>query len=81
MNRDREPIPAQPVASPRPPETLDYPSPPLSAYDRPVEPVVKFARRFRLVIRICYLIFALLVVGFAVWGALRMAEVFDGYSQ
>jgi hypothetical protein len=68
----------EPTRVPRP---LDYPSPPLSPYDRPIEPFVTFARRFRLAIRICYLLFALLVVGFVVWGALRMVSLFDSYSQ
>jgi hypothetical protein len=33
-------------------QPLDYPSPPLSPYDRPIEPFVTFARRFRLAMRI-----------------------------
>jgi hypothetical protein len=73
MNERHEPPPA--------PQPLDYPSPPLSRYDRPVEPFVTFARRFKMAVRIGYLLFALAVAGLAVWGALRMAGVFDRYSQ
>ena len=62
-------------------QPLDYPSPPLSPYDRPIEPFVTFARRFRLAIRVCYLLFALLVVIVAVWAALRAANVLDRFAQ
>ena len=61
-------------------QPLDYPSPPLSPYDRPIEPFVTFARRFKLAIRTCYLIVAIFLIGFLVWGALRMAGAFDRYS-
>ena len=66
---------------PRVPQRLDYPSPPLSPYDRPIEPFVTFARRFKFAIRLCYLLFALIVIGVVIWGALRMAGLFDQYSQ
>jgi hypothetical protein len=62
-------------------QPLEYSSPPLSPYDRPVQPIVTLARRLRIAVRVCYLLFALIVVGLAVWGALRMAAVFDSYSQ
>jgi hypothetical protein len=62
-------------------QPLDYPSPPLSPYDRPVEPFVTFARRFKLAIRFCYLAFALLIIGFAVWGLLRMTSIIDRFTQ
>lgn len=74
MSTMKEP---EPTRVPRP---LDYPSPPLSPYDRPIEPFVTFARRFKLAIRICYLIGVILLIGFLVWGALRMAGVLDRYS-
>ena len=64
-----------------PPRPLEYRSQPLSPYDRPVEPVVTFARRLKVAVRIAYLLFALLVVALAVWGALRMASVLDRLSQ
>ena len=63
------------------PQPLEYPSPPLSPYDRPIEPFVTFARRFKFAIRVCYLLFALAVVIVAVWAALRAAAVFDRFSQ
>ena len=63
------------------PQPLDYPSPPLSPYDRPIEPFVTFARRFRFAVRMCYLLVALLVVGFLVWGALRAAGALDRVAQ
>lgn len=63
------------------PQPLDYPSPPLSPYDRPIEPFVTFARRFRFAIRVCYLLFALMVIALAVWGALRMGGMLDRFSQ
>jgi hypothetical protein len=62
------------------PRLLDYPSPPLSPYDRPIEPFVTFARRFKRAIRICYLIGVILLIGFLVWGAFRMAGALDRYS-
>ena len=62
-------------------QPLDYPSPPLSPYDRPIEPFVTFARRFRFAVRMCYLVVALLVVGFLVWGALRVAGALDRFAQ
>ena len=75
-------MPAMKEPDPTPvPRPLDYLSPPLSPYDRPVQPIVTFARRLRIAVRVCYLLFALIVVGLAVWGALRMAAVFDSYSQ
>ncbi|HEV2296615.1 MAG TPA: hypothetical protein VGR35_22420 [Tepidisphaeraceae bacterium] len=66
---------------PRAPQPLDYPSPPLSPYDRPIEPFVTFARRFKFAIRLCYLLFALIVIGAAAWGALRLTRVFDQFSE
>ena len=63
------------------PRPLDYPSPPLSPYDRPIEPFVTFARRFKYAIRICYLLIALALLGLALWGALRLAGVFDRYAS
>ncbi len=69
---------SEPKADPQP---LGYPSPPLSPYDRPIEPFVTFARQFRRVVRIGCLLFALLVIGFVVWGVLRISSVFDRYSQ
>lgn len=62
-------------------QPLDYPSPPLSPYDRPVEPFVRFARRFKLAVRFLYLAFALLVIGFAAWGILRMTSIIDRFTQ
>ncbi len=69
---------SEPKADPQP---LGYPSPPLSPYDRPIEPFVTFARQFRRVVRVGCLLFALLVMGLILWGALRMSSVFYGYAQ
>jgi hypothetical protein len=44
MTRDELPKPVAPL--------LEYPSASLSPYDRPVQPIVTFARRFRLAGRI-----------------------------
>ncbi len=60
----------------RGPQPLDYPSPPLSPYDRPIEPFVTFARRAKIAVRFCYLLGAIALVGLAVWSMLRAAGVF-----
>ena len=54
MTRDEPPKPVT--------QLLEYPSASLSPYDRPVEPIVTFARRFRLAVRILYVVTPVLVV-------------------
>jgi|KBSSwiStaDraftv2_1062776.scaffolds.fasta_scaffold640282_2 hypothetical protein len=53
MTRDEPPKPVAPL--------LEYPSASMSPYDRPVEPIVTFARQFRLAVRILYLAMPVLV--------------------
>jgi len=47
--------------------TLDYPSPPPSPYDRPVEQTLRFARQLRIVLGVVMAIGIVIVIAFVVW--------------
>jgi hypothetical protein len=66
--------PADPPAAHR----LDYPTPRLSPYDRPVEPIVHAAHTARLVVRLAFLVLSLAAAAFAVWA---VAQVWSAYSS
>jgi hypothetical protein len=67
--------------APSPPQLLDYPSPLLSPFDRPVEPVVRVARTLRLVIRIVWWVFAIGAVAFGAWAMLRLLRAFESMGR
>lgn len=54
----------------RAPVRLDYPTPHLSPYDRPVLPVVRLAHRVKIAARVMYLLLALAVVAVAIFGTI-----------
>ena len=64
--------------SPRP---LDYTSPSLSSFDRPVEPVVRFAQGVRLAMRITYIAAAVAIIVFVVWAVLRVNAAFEAMGR
>jgi hypothetical protein len=66
---------------PAPLQRLDYPSPALSPFDRPVEPVVRVAQSFRLAVRIVYWVFAVAAVAFGAWAILRLLNAFDSFGR
>ena len=47
--------------------TLDYPSPPPSPYDRPVEDTLRFARQLQVVVGVMILFGVVVAIGFIVW--------------
>jgi hypothetical protein len=72
--RDQPPAPANaPAAHP-----LNYPSPRLSPYDRPVEPIVHAAHAVRVVLRLAFLVLSLAAAAFAVWA---VVQVWNAYSS
>jgi hypothetical protein len=60
---------------------LEYSSPALSPYDRPVEPVVRAARKVRLVVRILFWVFALAAFAFAAWAVWTLKSAFDAIGR
>jgi hypothetical protein len=70
--------PAAPAEDPPAAHPLEYPTPGLSPYDRPVEPVVNAARTVRLVVRVTFLLLSLLAAAFAVWA---VAQVWNAYNS
>ena len=66
-------------ASPAP--ALEYSSPALSPYDRPVEPVVRAARTVRLVVRVLFWVFALAAIAFAAWAVWMLKNAFDAIGR
>jgi len=60
---------------------LDYPSPAMSPYDRPIEPVVCFERRFTRAMRALYWGVFVVVVVLVTWLVLRALSEFEAYNQ
>ena len=63
-------------AADRPAVRLDYPSPPLSPFDRPVDRVVRAADTIRLVTRVTFIVFAIAGFALAVWAVWRLSRVY-----
>src|SRR5688500_4390679 len=78
---DVDPATDEVAPGPRTPQPLDYPSPSLSSFDRPVEPVVRFARGVRLGVRITYVVAAILGLAFVVWEVLQLRAAFEAMGQ
>ena len=60
---------------------LDYPSPALSPYDRPVEPVVRAARVVQIVFRVAFWVVAVVIVAAAGWVVWRAQSAFDALGR
>ena len=63
------------------PRPLDYPSPSLSSFDRPIEPVVQLAHGVRLAVRITYVVAAVMGLVFVVWAVLQLRSAFDAMGR
>ena len=63
------------------PRPLEYPSPSLSSFDRPVEPVVRFAQGVRLAMRITYVVAAVAIIVFVVWAVLWISATFEAVGR
>ena len=78
---DAEPASSGAYPEGRSPQRLDYPSAPLSDFDRPVEPVVRLARGVRLAVRITYIVAALMGLVFVVWAVLQLRAAFEAMGR
>lgn len=76
-----EPTPVDKSDGAPPAAALEYSSPALSPYDRPVEPVVRAARTVRRVVRILFWAFALAAFAFAAWAVWTLKAVFNSIGR